>query len=454
MKKQFPPVDLSPAQGFPTDDLVIGQILAVPTHYTDTFFSSWSPYAAPAENAEFTHTASVAQGIGDLLWWDLANNELRGVDQIADQGTAALTQRLGASTFAGVGNSKQLSTDQTAQTARLIIDQVIEYACVSNTFNPNDYVTFKYTFQGVGTTGALSLQTVDKTSDPSLAIGRVVKQYTAATTKVKVRLMSHLFLGFIGDFIFNTNNQAVPGTSGSTGGQNAGITGGVGYAVSTGNAGAGGTGTFSAGAGGQATGTGASPGGVGGAWTGNGGAGGTAAGTSAAGAGGAWTGQGGAGAAKTGTGPAVGGAGGAWTGGGGAGGATASSGANAGGAGGMSTLAGGAGGNASAGTGNGGAGGNVVLSGGVGGTSSGGSAGAQGIVQIANNVAPPAAGSAGAFVQLSSTASFGIYFGSGAPTVAAAQGSIYMRTDGSSASTRMYINTTGAGTWTNVTTAA
>jgi hypothetical protein len=48
----------------------------------------------------------------------------------------------------------------------------------------------------------------------------------------------------------------------------------------------------------------------------------------------------------------------------------------------------------------------------------------------------------------------GIYSGSGAPTFTAAKGSLYLRTDGSSTSTRAYINTDGAGTWTSVTTAA
>ena len=65
----------------------------------------------------------------------------------------------------------------------------------------------------------------------------------------------------------------------------------------------------------------------------------------------------------------------------------------------------------------------------------------------------PAAGGMQA-VQLSSTSGFGIYVGSGAPTISAAQGSIYLRTDGSSTSTRLYVNTNGSTTWTNVTTAA
>jgi hypothetical protein len=46
-----------------------------------------------------------------------------------------------------------------------------------------------------------------------------------------------------------------------------------------------------------------------------------------------------------------------------------------------------------------------------------------------------------------------IYFGSGAPTVSAPQGSLYLRSDGSSVSTRMYVNTNGTTGWTAVTTA-
>lgn len=65
----------------------------------------------------------------------------------------------------------------------------------------------------------------------------------------------------------------------------------------------------------------------------------------------------------------------------------------------------------------------------------------------------PVAGGAAAFLA-TSTAGLGVYFGSGVPTVSAAQGSLYLRTDGSSTSTRAYINTDGATTWTAITTAA
>lgn len=77
---------------------------------------------------------------------------------------------------------------------------------------------------------------------------------------------------------------------------------------------------------------------------------------------------------------------------------------------------------------------------------------ATGTITADNNVAPVAGGAA-AFLA-TTTAGLGIYVGSGAPTVSAAQGSLYIRTDGSSTSTRLYVNTNGTTGWTNVTTAA
>lgn len=66
----------------------------------------------------------------------------------------------------------------------------------------------------------------------------------------------------------------------------------------------------------------------------------------------------------------------------------------------------------------------------------------------------PAGGTAGAGLLMSSTTNLGVFFGSGAPTLSAAQGSLYLRTDGSTTATRMYVNTSGSTTWTAVTTAA
>ena len=78
---------------------------------------------------------------------------------------------------------------------------------------------------------------------------------------------------------------------------------------------------------------------------------------------------------------------------------------------------------------------------------------ATGTVLAQSATAIPVGGTTGAGYKLSSTANFGIFFGSGAPTLAAAQGSLYLRSDGTTTNNRMYINTDGATTWTAVTTA-
>lgn len=72
----------------------------------------------------------------------------------------------------------------------------------------------------------------------------------------------------------------------------------------------------------------------------------------------------------------------------------------------------------------------------------------------AKGEALPAGGNANASITATSTASFGVYFGSGAPSVSAAKGSLYLRSDGSTTNNRAYIATDGAGTWTALTTAA
>ena len=77
-----------------------------------------------------------------------------------------------------------------------------------------------------------------------------------------------------------------------------------------------------------------------------------------------------------------------------------------------------------------------------------------GTVTSLTQTAIPAGGSIGQGYLFSSTANFGVFFGSGAPTLVAAQGSLYLRSDGSTTNNRMYINTDGSTGWTAVTTAS
>lgn len=80
--------------------------------------------------------------------------------------------------------------------------------------------------------------------------------------------------------------------------------------------------------------------------------------------------------------------------------------------------------------------------------------GMTGAVTAMTATAIPAGGTSGSGFLFSSTANFGVFFGSGAPSISAAKGSLYLRSDGSSTSTRAYINTDGSTTWTAITTAA
>lgn len=74
-----------------------------------------------------------------------------------------------------------------------------------------------------------------------------------------------------------------------------------------------------------------------------------------------------------------------------------------------------------------------------------------GPISIRDTVAAPPGG---AYAINIGTGGFGVYWGSGAPAASAAKGSLYLRTDGSGTSNRMYVNTDGNTTWTAVGTAA
>ena len=79
------------------------------------------------------------------------------------------------------------------------------------------------------------------------------------------------------------------------------------------------------------------------------------------------------------------------------------------------------------------------------GAATGASISLTGAATIFNATSIPAGGSAGDGYKLSSTSNFGVFFGSGAPTLAAAQGSLYLRSDGVP-----YYNTDGSTSWTSL----
>lgn len=70
-----------------------------------------------------------------------------------------------------------------------------------------------------------------------------------------------------------------------------------------------------------------------------------------------------------------------------------------------------------------------------------------GSITVAATVTTAAGGTVGVGFKLGSGTNLGIFWGSSGPTIAAAQGSLYIRTDGSSSVTRLYVNSDGNTTW-------
>lgn len=75
-----------------------------------------------------------------------------------------------------------------------------------------------------------------------------------------------------------------------------------------------------------------------------------------------------------------------------------------------------------------------------------------GDLTIQGSTGIPVGGTAGVGYKFSSTSNFGIFFGSNAPTLVAAKGSLYLRSDATTNTTRAYIATDSAGTWTAINT--
>lgn len=72
---------------------------------------------------------------------------------------------------------------------------------------------------------------------------------------------------------------------------------------------------------------------------------------------------------------------------------------------------------------------------------------------FAKGTATTSGGSTSSSVKLG-TDGIGVYTGTGAPTISATQGSLYLNKAGNSTSTRLFVNSDGGTTWVAVTTAS
>lgn len=122
--------------------------------------------------------------IGDNCFIDPDTHEPKSAGDMLDQGSLTLNQDAFQMYYLGV--AEQASPAGETAEIRFATGGVFEFDCASATFNLGDLVGLCETSAGT----ALEPKKVVAVALPSLAIGRVVKKYATATTKVLVRVVS------------------------------------------------------------------------------------------------------------------------------------------------------------------------------------------------------------------------------------------------------------------------
>ena len=129
-------------------------------------------------------TAATSFAKGELLC--LVSNAVKSFTTLGDSGTKAQNQAAAAAIFAGVANVAVTSGNPAS--IQVATAGVFEFDCASATFNVGDLVAPIGT--GAASAVGVSATSVEATTDPSGAIGKVVKKYASATTRVQVEIFS------------------------------------------------------------------------------------------------------------------------------------------------------------------------------------------------------------------------------------------------------------------------
>lgn len=143
--------------------------------------------AGPITRNNVLVPASLAITKGDFIYDTEASGLHKPFSALADQLTPAKNQMEAARLFVGIaGESRTVNETRAESFFPVDLDMEVEYDCDSATFEENDLVAPVEASSGT----ALENQKVAKTTSPALAIGRVTKRYSAATTRVQFRCMS------------------------------------------------------------------------------------------------------------------------------------------------------------------------------------------------------------------------------------------------------------------------
>lgn len=130
----------------------------------------------------FPVTAGTTFAKGELL--AVASNAVKSFTTLSDVGTKAQNQAAARDAFAGVANVAV--TSGSPASIQVATAGTFTFDCASATFNVGDMVTPIGT--GAADAVGVSATSVEVTTNQSLAIGRVVKKYASATTRVQVEI--------------------------------------------------------------------------------------------------------------------------------------------------------------------------------------------------------------------------------------------------------------------------
>lgn len=144
------------------------------------------------DHVDYAFNGSIEVPVNSLMYMEV--DDVRPAASMADQLTEPTNQRRFARNFVGVSQERRLLAEgNSGPLATLSVSPVYigDIPCTSSTFEVGDLVAAVEAASGT----ALENFKVKKTTDPDLAIGRVLERSASATTTVKVLLMSRAVYG-------------------------------------------------------------------------------------------------------------------------------------------------------------------------------------------------------------------------------------------------------------------
>lgn len=141
--------------------------------------------------------------VGDLIFQDPSDYKPKPAADMTDQGSAALNADAFQQFFLGVALQASRAGDTDA--IAVATSGVFEFDCVSDT--PKLGELFGATEASSGT--ALENKKVTAAASASLAIGKCPKEYTAATTKILLKIKSTIMDGGVADQVVGSSSGPV-----------------------------------------------------------------------------------------------------------------------------------------------------------------------------------------------------------------------------------------------------